>query len=297
MELRQLKTFVTIVNAASFTKAATELGYAQSTITSHIQLLEEEFGILLFERLGKRLKLTDYGDKLYLYAKQILNLADEAKETIPNFQTLKGSIIIATAESLCTHRLPPILKAFRSRYPHIEINIRFDVGSNYRTSLKKNIVDIVFFLDAPCTDGDLIVHSIFAEPMSVIASPNHPLTKKNQVFPQDINGQSLILTQETCSYRCIFESILTQAGAKPSAVLGLGSNEVIKKFVRDDWGLGFLPYIAVQQELSDNLLVALPWCGPPFPISAQLIYHKDKWLSPVLRTFISFFLEYCKQPV
>lgn len=291
MEFRQLKTFIAVVKFSSFTKAANHIGYAQSTITNQIQALEEEFGTLLFERLGKQIKLTKDGETLYSYAIKILSLADETKELISSSHTPKGSLIIGTAESLCTHRLSKMLNMFRSRYPSIEIDIRFDACTDYRANLRKNVIDIVCFLDVPCNEPDLVSHILVEEPMAIIASPKHPLAKKDQITPQDINGQSLILTQNGCSYRRIFESILAQAGAKPSSTLGISSNEVIKKFVCDGWGIGFLPYIIVNQELADQQLVALPWVGPPFNIKVQLIYHKEKWISPAMKAFIDSILE------
>lgn len=290
MEFRQLKTFVTVVKMLSFTKAANELGYAQSTITNQIQALEEEFCTMFFERLGKQIKLTKDGEHLYAYAEQILKLSDEAKDLISSSLIPKGSLTICTAESLCTHRLPEVFKTFRARYPNVEIDIRFDACSEYRTHLRKNTIDIVLFLDVPFNEADLVTHILFEEPMAVIAAPNHPLAKKTQVLPQDINGQALVLTDLGCSYRRIFESILAQAGAKPASILTFSGNEVIKKFVSDGWGIGFLPQVAVKQEIISQQLIELPWAGTPFNIQTQLIYHKDKWISPALRAFIDITL-------
>jgi len=291
MEFRQLKTFLTVAKLLSFTKAAHDLGYAQSSITGQIQLLEEEFGTMLFERLGKQIKLTKDGEYLYDYATQILKLSDEAKDIISSSLMPKGSLTIGTAESLCLHRLPKVFNSFRTCYPDVEINLFFDTGGNYRTLIRKNVIDIVFFLDVPCVEKDLITHILFEEEMSVIAPPNHPLTKKCEITPYDLTGEALVLTSEGCTYRGIFESILTQTGVKPSSIMGVSSNEVIKRFVCDGWGIGFLPRVVVEQELITKQLVELPWAGPPFGIKAQLIYHKDKWQSPALRAFIELVLK------
>lgn len=290
MEFRLLKTFVATAKLLSFTKAANALGYAQSTVTNQIQALEEELDTILFERLGKQIKLTKDGEHLYAYAHQILKLSDEAKDLISSSLTPKGSLIVGTAESLCLHRLPGVFNTFRSLYPKVEINIHFDAGSDYRTYLRKNTIDIVFFLDVPCKENDLITHILFEEPMAVIAAPNHALAKKWQITPHDLSGQPLILTASGCSYRRIFESILAQAGVKPASIMGVSSNEVIKRFVADGWGIGFLPQIVVTQELKKDQLIALPWAGPAFSIKAQLIYHKDKWISPALKAFIDITL-------
>lgn len=291
MEFRQLKTFVTVAKLLSFTKAANDLGYAQSSITGQIQLLEEEFGTMLFERLGKQIKLTKDGEYLYNYAAQILRLSDEAKDIISSSFTPKGSLTIGTAESLCLHRLPKVFAAFRTSYPNVEINLHFDTGGNYRTLIRKNVIDIVFFLDVPCVEKDLVTHVLFEEAMSVIAPPNHRLAKKREITPYDLTGEALVLTAEGCTYRGILESILTQSGVKPSSIMGVSSNEVIKRFVCDGWGIGFLPRVVVEQELANNQLVELPWAGPPFGIKAQLIYHKDKWQSPALKAFIELILK------
>ncbi|MGI6093242.1 MAG: LysR family transcriptional regulator [Negativicutes bacterium] len=297
MEIRLLKTFVATAALLSFTKAASDLGYAQSTVTSQIQTLEEELGVMLFERLGKQIKLTKEGEQLYSYALQILRLSDEAKDLISSSLTPQGLLSIGTAESLCIHRLPKVFNEFRKCYPKVDINLRFDAGDDYRTFLRKNLVDLFLFLDVPCIETDLITHVLFDERMAVIAAPNHPLAKKNQVLPQDINGEPLVLTSEGCTYRRIFESILAQAGAKPSSIMGISSNEVIKKFICDGWGIGFLPHIVVQPELISKQIVELRWSGPPFGIKAQLIYHKDKWLSPALKAFINLILETFKDPL
>lgn len=291
MEIRQLKTFIKVVSLLSFTKTANELGYAQSSITSQIQALEEEFGTKLFERLGKQIKLTKDGEHLYIYANQILKLAQEAKEQISNSLVPRGSLTIGTAESLCTHRLPEIFKTFRTQYPSVDINIRLDTCTDFRSHLRKNIIDILIFLDVPLQDEDFITHILYEEPMTVIAAPGHPLIKKQKVMPHDINSQALVLTDMGCSYRRIFESILAQAGAKPSSVLAFSSNECIKKFVHDGWGIGFLPKVTVAHELTTGQLIALPWAGPPFNIKSQLIYHKDKWISPAMRAFIDLTLK------
>ena len=103
MELRQLKTFTTIAQTLSFTKAADILGYAQSSVTTQIKLLEEEFNVKLFERLGKNIFLTPMGECLQIYAVKILKLTEEASEVLTCGEGIKGTIIIGSVESLCAY--------------------------------------------------------------------------------------------------------------------------------------------------------------------------------------------------
>ncbi len=291
LEFRQLKTFVTIVKCLNFTKAAEQLGYAQSSVTEHIQALEAELDTMLFERLGKQLKLTQDGELFYNYAEQLLKLSDEAKNQILHSQTPRGLITIATPESFCQYHLAPILKEFRKAYPLVEVQLSFGKYSDFNTKLRKNTADIAFFFDRPSSETDLVTENLFEEPMAVIAAPNHPFAAKDRFLPEDCTGQTLILTEPGCSYRQLFESMLTQAGVKPATIVNMGNNEVIKQFVIDGWGIGFLPYIVVAQEVTANKIVALPWGGAPFAIYAQIVYHKDKWFSPALRAFYDLAME------
>ena len=126
MELRQLATFRLIAQTQSFSRTAAALNYAQSTVSAQIQGLEEELGIPLFDRLGKRVALTEAGQRLLGYAEKILDLAAEARFSITSEETLTGTLTISAAETLCTYRLPAILREFRTSPPSGRLNAAGD---------------------------------------------------------------------------------------------------------------------------------------------------------------------------
>lgn len=288
IELRQLKTFCTIAETGSFTRAAEELGYAQSSITAQIQALEEELETKLFERLGRNITLSKSGQKLLIYARQIINLSSEAKEIIKGTST-KGTLTIGAPESLCVYRLPGILGEFRRRHPDVEIVIRTGACSDIFSWLKNNDIDISFIIGRELSLPHLIIESLISEPVVVLSGPDHPLTKKGSVTPHDINGEHLILTDKGSTnscYRAIFEEILIEAGVQPKAILEYGSVEAIKKCVVSGLGITVLPLIAVKDELKRQELTDLHWCGPDFNIKTQILYHKNKWLSPSMLAMI-----------
>ena len=291
MDFRQLATFVEAAKQLNFTKASTTLGYAQSTVTIHIQTLEEELKTQLFERIGKQIKLTADGRQFYAYAEKLLNLSNEAKEVVCSSVSPKGVIELGTAESLCIYRLSDVLIDFRALYPDVEVKIRFDTSDDFYQHLRKNVVDVAIVLDNRCVAEDIVTHVLAEEPMVVIAATGHPLAAKKKVLPRDLQGQPLILTEESCSYHLLFESILYQSQVRPGSVMSIGSLEVIKKFVSHNWGFGFLPRATVEAELAAGKLSVLPWAGPAFCVTSQLLYHKDKWISPALRVFIDFVIE------
>src|SRR5438046_264194 len=110
MELRQLETFRVVATQLSFTRAAATLDYAQSSVTAQIQSLELELGVRLFDRLGRRVALTDAGERLLEYAERLLSLADEARAALADGAEPAGTLTIGAPETVMTYRLPSVLR-------------------------------------------------------------------------------------------------------------------------------------------------------------------------------------------
>ncbi|MCX7710582.1 MAG: LysR family transcriptional regulator [Clostridia bacterium] len=291
MDLRQLNTFVTIAKLQSFTQAAEILGYAQSTITTQIQLLEKELETKLFERLGRNISLTSEGQKLLPYAKQILRLSSEAKSAVSSSDIPKGTLTIGAVESLCIVRLPELLKEYRKRYPEVEISLKFGSSSDFYRYLRDNTIDIAFFLDRKIESEDLISEIHFQEPMTLLTAPGHPLALKEKVLPGDLDNEPFILTETGCCYRAAFENIINRYGVQLRSVLETGSVQAIKQLAMSGLGITLLPKVAVEEELAQNRLLSLKWGGPEIEIFTQVIYHKDKWISAPLNAFLELVRE------
>ena len=121
MEIRNITTFVRVAELQSFSRAAEQLGYSQSAVTVQIRQLEQELGLLLFERIGKQVRLTENGSRFVLRALDILNAVDAAKNMAYEPERVFGKLRIATAESLLISVLPPVIMKFRQRCPEVEI--------------------------------------------------------------------------------------------------------------------------------------------------------------------------------
>jgi DNA-binding transcriptional LysR family regulator len=286
MDLKQLNSFITICKLQSFTQAADSLGYAQSTITTQIKLLENELGVKLFERIGKSITLTHQGKKLLPYAKQMLKLSSEIKNVLTSEEVPSGVLTIGAAESLCVLRLPEILKEYRRLYPNVEVSMKFGNCTDFRHFLRDNFIDVAFSLGTRIESEDFITEISFDEPMLLLTAPGHHLIDKSEVLPEAIAKEPLILTELGCSYRAVFENMLNSLNLKANVVLETGSVQAIKQFTMSGLGVTLLPKVAVEEELSSGRLVALNWSGPDFGIVSQVLYHKDKWLSPALKAFL-----------
>lgn len=291
MELRQLNTFMTIARLQSFSKAAQELGYAQSSVTSQIQLLEQELKVRLFERLGHNITLTPEGKKLQPMAEQLLKLSNDIKNIGSNSEIPSGSLIIGAVESLCVTRLPKLLKEYRSRYPDVEILIKFGTSSEFLRALKENTIDIAFFVDQQITNSDYITALQIPEPMALFCSPEYSFAHKDSVHPEDLSGEPLILTEASCGYRALFDTIMSQYNIKPRSVIETGNVQAIKQLILSGMGITFLPQTAVEEELQQKRLMRLNWMGPEFLIFTQVLYHKTKWMSAALKAFIALMNE------
>lgn len=286
MDLKQLNSFLMICKLQSFTQAADALGYAQSTITTQIKLLESELEVKLFERIGKNITLTHEGKKLLPYAKQMLKLSSEIKSVISNASDPSGVLTIGAAESLCVLRLPEILKVYRKLYPKVEVSLKFGNCAEFRHFLRDNIIDVAFSLGTKIEADDFITEIAFDEQMLLLTAPGHHLINKEVVYPKDIENEPLILTELGCSYRAVFENILSSYNIKPNLILETGSVQAIKQFTMSGLGITLLPKVSVEEELAQGKLVTLNWAEPNFGIVSQVLYHKDKWLSPALKAFL-----------
>ncbi|WP_088225215.1 LysR family transcriptional regulator [Desulfosporosinus sp. FKB] len=287
MEIRQLKTFLTIAKLENFTQAAETLGYAQSSVTTQIKLLEESLGVKLFERLGRRITLTQEAEKLIPYAEQILKLVSEARNVISETSSVpRGTLTVGTVESLSITRIPKVFEEYHNRYPEVEIVMNFGVCSENLRLLRTNALDATFIIDRKLNTQEFIVEELTPELMTVLVSPDHHLAAKEEIYPEDLQGESLILTEDECTYRIILENILAEASVQPKYKMGANSIQAIKQFTISGIGITLLPETAVKQEVETGKLVQIPWAGPEFRLITQLVYHKDKWISPTLKSFL-----------
>lgn len=286
MDMKQLNTFMMVSNLLNFTKAAERLGYAQSSVTAQIQQLENELGVLLFERIGKKVMLTDSGRRLTPYATQILQLSDNMRDAVSNSAIPTGSLAIGTAESLSIYRLPAIIQEFRRLYPEVDIELKLLNCLESLPCLINGAIDIAFIIGNR-VEAKYVQETLeLKEHIQVLACPNHPLTMKKRLAPEDFEKEALLLTGRDCSYRGAFMKRMADANVVSRIVLETDSIQVIKQAAMSGLGICVLPEVSVLQEVSEGRLIPLKFDTRDFKIVSQLLYHKDKWISPALSEFI-----------
>lgn len=287
MELRQLATFSTLARTLSFTRAATLLNYAQSSVTAQIQALEEELGTPLFNRLGRRVTLTDAGQRFLSYAERVLALVDEGRNAVSSAEEMTGTLTIGAPETLCTYRLPALLHAYRLRYPAVRLTYRPNPAADLRKRVSDGELDVAFVMEELCASASLAAETLVAEPVVVVTAADHPLTQLTSVRPSDLRGVDVLLTEGGCSYRRLFERALSEADVRPATLLEFNSVEAIKQCVIAGMGISALPTVAVATEMAQGRMAEIRWDGPTLGVYTQMVWHRHRWLSPPLVAFLN----------
>lgn len=297
MELQQLRTVRAAASGLSFTRAAAELGYAQSSVTAQIQALEKEIGAPLFDRLGRRVVLTDAGQRLLPYAREILDLEGKARRAVSDDGEVSGSLTISAAETHCAYRLPELLSRFDLQHPRVELELLPSrmgaLDDELKRSLKDGVVDLGFVLEEPLTGAtQLDVETLTEEPASFVSRPDHPLAGSSPISSADLEGQAILLTEEGCAYRRLFDRALREAGVAPARVLQFSSVEAIKRCTEAGMGVALLSKVSVRDEIARGRLTELNWTGPGCGVLTQAVWNAQRWLSPAREAFLNAAREY-----
>jgi DNA-binding transcriptional LysR family regulator len=291
MNNTQLETFLKIVETGSFTSTANMLGYAQSTVTTQIKLLEEEFGCLLFERLGKRLVLTTEGEKLISYAEQMLQLQRQMLLEVSAAEIPSGIIKLGVSESFCYRRLPEKLMEYKKKYPGMDIRIQFIEHNTFPGLLKSGALDVVYTLNPLIENPELTLINKKKESLAYFAKPDHPIAKMKKVTEKDLENVPLLLTSHTCSFRRMLLDDFSKHGITPKIELETSSKEILKSFAKNGLGVAFMPAMAAQTDLEEKKLKKIDWAGADFPIYSQIFVHKDKHQSRAIEELIALIMK------
>jgi DNA-binding transcriptional LysR family regulator len=286
MEIRHLKTFFTVAKLLSFNKAADRLHYAQSSISAQIQALEEELGVPLFDRLGRRILLTEAGERLIPYAEKIIDLANETRAEIGGGSQPEGSLTIRIPESLGVHRLPSVIYEFSRRFPGIRLNLINCAHESLQKELRNGAIDLAFLLAESFRAADVMTEALGVESLALVASPSNHLARQQIVRTSDLAGETLLLSRVDCSYRRLFERILEEQGIHLESTRSFHSVGFLKQCVIAGAGITILPDAAVSEDVEAGRLARLPWEEGDLDVSVLMIWSKTRWVSPTLTTFM-----------
>jgi DNA-binding transcriptional LysR family regulator len=285
MEVRQLQIFRILAEELNFTRTAEKVHTVQSNVTAQIRALEDELGVPLFDRLGRRVTLTDAGRRFQPFAEKALEAMVQGQRAISAGSEPSGPLRIGSPESIVTYRLPPVLRIFRQRFPHVEVSFRPELTETLVAELESGKIDLALCMCDAVSFPSLVSAEVRKEKILLCGHPSQPLTRKSAVKPTDLEGQNLLLTEPGCGYRNKLDRILTLQNIRPGNITDFSSVEAMKQCMVAGMGLGLLPQVVVAGEIRRGNLKTLRWTGPPFDIGIHILWHKDKWISPAMAAF------------
>lgn len=293
MEIKNLQSFLRIVELGTFTKAAESLGYAQSTITAQIQALESELGYPLFERIGKKNILTSNGQQLASYANQLLKIEEKIRLLGNDSPTeIKGFIRIGTVESFLNYAIINIINSYQKRFPNIKIQIKIANTNTLVDMLRHNVVDAIFSVGEDYDISDLVRVNRQLESAVFISSVHHPLAAKESVtLPELLAYPFITLNKDTFLHQKL-ERAASDCGGELISNIEVDSSQLAISLVRKNLGLAFLPkrQISVSPVLEEIRII--PVENFSFSFYMNIFHHKNKWLTPPMVAFFDIIQEY-----
>lgn len=283
MDLRRFITLKTVVEEGSFMRASQKLCCTQSTVTFHIQQLEQELSLQLFEKIGRRMCLTAAGKNILPYVYELTNVMSSIRQAAQQDSAPTGELRVATGETLLAYKMPQVLQYFKQRAPQVRLSLQSLNCYVIRDALLDDKVDLGVFYRVG-NDRALTMQHFGEQPLVLVASPNfsgYDFTQPQQHIPV-----SFVINEPQCVFRQIFESTLRERAITLENTIELWSIESIKQCVAGNLGVSFLPRFTVERELASGELQELPFSPMPMTITALCAHHSGKAVSPAMRVFM-----------
>lgn len=288
MELRQLSTFIRVAQFKSFSKAAESLGYSQSAVTVQIHQLEEELGTRLFDRMGKRIALTDPGAQFLERAYEVLNEVNKARLSVSDAGELRGRLHIGTIESLCFFKLPAVLRMYWEKHPQVVIRVTTGEPETLIEQMERGELDMIYILDEPQYNNDW--RKLMEQREEVVFVASAALGEELRNVP-DLKVEQLLdkpfyLTERDANYRHVLDRFLASRETILTPFLECSDTSFIIKMLEINRGISFLPWYAVEKSVREGKLSLLNVTNMHVSLYRQIFSHKEKWHTREMNEFV-----------
>jgi DNA-binding transcriptional LysR family regulator len=282
MDTNNLRTFITAAELESFSLAAEQLYLTQPAVSKRIAALEEELGAPLFDRIGRRVSLTEAGRALIGRAKLILQDIEDSRRLISNLSgSVTGRLSIGTSHHIGLHRLPPVLRRYSARYPEVELDLHFmDSEAACRAVLAGDLeLGIVTLPPQPLSELDSEV--IWPDPLAIVVGHDHPLAEESRVTLPQLADYPAILPAKGTYTRELLESDLVPGGLTLKVGMTTNYLETIKMMVSVGLGWSVLPLSMMSEEL-----LALEVDAIELARQLGVVRHRSRTLSNAARAML-----------
>lgn len=292
MEIRNLLTFIKVAEQQSLSKAAKQLGYAQSTVTMQMQQLEQELGVALYERVGKQIRVTEQGQELLVYAGRIVKASQEALQIgKEKKKQIGGTLRLGIADAMSESEMVRRIHRYRQQYPDVHLQVQSAGSQALMRMILHNQIDLMMVIDYRIQDAALIRACERMEPVHFFAAPGHPLCGKSNLVLGDILKHNLIRGNPEISYEKNLEAAMAEAGLTAAESIEIENLNMAVRLLLLGEGIALLPDTAAAGYIQEKRLKRLDYRLPGHEIWQQTVYHKNKWLTGAMNAWIQMLEE------
>jgi LysR family hydrogen peroxide-inducible transcriptional activator len=292
MELHQLRYFVAVAQSASFSRAAERCAVSQPSLSQQIGKLERQLNQRLFDRLGRRVVLTDAGRLLLDRAASILAAVDDAERWLRDADNLEGGqLTVGAIPTISPYLLPPTLERFGKRHPQVEVTVHEDVTRQLLAAILVGDIDLAL-VALPIEDARLQAEALLTEPLLLALPPRHRLVRRKSITLDDLRDERFILLSEM---HCLGEQVLSFCranGCEPKLACRSVQIATVQSFISMGQGISLLPEMARQADVRGKTCYRRLADGK-LTRTIAAVWNRHRYRSPVAEWFLASLRESC----
>lgn len=287
MTLEQLRIFIAVAEREHVTQAAHDLHLTQSAVSAAITALEGRYAIKLFDRIGRRIALTDAGRTFLYEAKAILARASDGEAVLSDLADFRrGELAIAASQTIGTYWIPRVIQAFRASYSGIRVTLELG-NTEFVASRLREGAALIGFVEGPVDEPSLDVDRLFEDELVLVASPTDPWLGTTGTMAERLGSARWVLREKGSGTRFALEQALTHYGlsaTEADAVLELPSNEAVRTAVEAGAGLTVISSMVTRVALAAGTLVQVE---TPLPgRSFHALRHRERYFGRAAAAFV-----------
>ncbi|PJI10058.1 MULTISPECIES: LysR family transcriptional regulator [Clostridium] len=285
MTLRHFKIFVAVCDEMNMTKASKTLFISQSAVSQAISELENHYGVHLFERLSRKLYLTNAGKELLNYARYMIKLNVELENGMKTLHQ-NGFIRIGASVTVGAYVLPKLVSHFQKLNPKTDIKVHEENTKEIEKMLLCDKIDIGL-VEGDTTSQDIIKKPFMNDELILICGPNHRFAKLSYVEPTELEKEKFIIREMGSGTRKTFEDKMQENQLTWQVSWTCNNTDTIKIAVAEGLGVSIISKHSVENEVASGSLCSIPVKGIKFKRTFKIIYHKNKYLTETLKNFMA----------
>lgn len=288
-----VRIFEAAARHCSFSRAAEELAVSQPYVSNQIAELEQRLDLVLFRRVGRRVYLTDAGNRLYAHAKALLSQLAVAEESMAELRSkVLGRLECATTIIPAQYILAPFLEQVSDTHPGLQVVLHVSGSREVESMVVSGRFELGITMSLAIPE-ELEGAEIGRDELLVILAPRHRLAQKDTVTPQDLSAETLIVREPTSGTRVFIETVFSGLGLPIRYGPELNNNEVIKSLVAAGVGAAILSKKGVMEDVNAGRLRAVKLDGVELSRPVRVVVRKSQTLTSVAETFRTLLLSFC----